>query len=111
MIADRDTIITVAGTSKKEYIEKRVSAALEKTMEEKKTIILNKNEGHKLLSIVSDEDGETKYTAQVIAPIVSLGDPIGAVILLSKENDVRMGDLETKLSNAAASFLGKQMEQ
>jgi AbrB family transcriptional regulator (stage V sporulation protein T) len=111
VIADRDTIITVAGTSKKEYIEKRVSAALEKTMEEKKTIILNKNEGHKLLSIVSDEDGETKYTAQVIAPIVSLGDPIGAVILLSKENDVRMGDLETKLSNAAASFLGKQMEQ
>jgi hypothetical protein len=40
-----------------------------------------------------------------------LGDPIGAVILLSKESDVRMGELETKLSTAAASFLGKQMEQ
>lgn len=111
VIADRDTIITVAGTSRKEYIEKKVSAALEKTMEEKKTVVLNKNGGQKILSVTSDENGETKYTAQVIVPIVSLGDPIGAVILLSKENDVTMGDLETKLSTAAASFLGKQMEQ
>jgi AbrB family transcriptional regulator (stage V sporulation protein T) len=80
-------------------------------MEEKKAVVLNKTEGHRTIGIASDEDGETKYTAQVIAPIVSLGDPIGAVILLSKESDVRMGELETKLSTAAASFLGKQMEQ
>ena len=111
VIADRDTIITVAGASKKEYIEKKVSAALEKTMEEKRLVVLNKNEGQKILSVVQDENGDAKYTAQVIMPIVSLGDPIGAVILLSRENDTRMGELETKLSTAAASFLGKQMEQ
>lgn len=111
VISDRDIIITVAGTSRKEYIEKKVSAALEKIMEEKKSTVLNKSEEQKVLSVTSDEDGEMKYTAQAIAPIVSLGDPIGAVILLSKESDVTMGELETKLCTAAASFLGKQMEQ
>lgn len=111
VIADRDTIITVAGASKKEYYDKRISASLEKTMEEKRAIVLNKNEGGKPISVTADEDGEAKYTAQVIAPIISLGDPIGAVILLSKDSGASMGELETKLSTAAASFLGKQMEQ
>jgi len=111
VISDRDTIISVAGSSKKDYLEKRVSPALEKIMEEKKTVVFNKNEGGRMLSVTADEDGETKYTAQVVAPIVSLGDPIGAVILISKDADGRMGELEAKLSTTAASFLGKQMEQ
>ena len=50
-----------------------------------------------------------KYAAGVVS-IVSEGDPIGAVIILSKESDAKMGDLEMKISDTAASFLGKQME-
>ncbi|WP_275936088.1 stage V sporulation T C-terminal domain-containing protein, partial [Clostridium haemolyticum] len=38
------------------------------------------------------------------------GDAIGAVIIASKEDDVSFGDVEVKLAEAAASFLGKQME-
>lgn len=111
LIADRDAIISVAGASKKEYIERKVSPALEKVMEEKKVVSLSKQDGTKTMSITADEDGETKYTAQVVAPVISLGDPIGAVILISKEANAKMGDLEAKLANTAASFLGKQMEQ
>ena len=37
------------------------------------------------------------------------GDPIGAVILISKDELV-MGDLELKLTEIAAGFLAKQME-
>ena len=58
-----------------------------------------------------EEDGECKYTAQVIAPIIAEGDPIGAVILTSKEPGVTMGDLEIKVAETAAGFLAKQMEQ
>ncbi len=111
LIADRDAIISVAGASKKEYVDKKVSPALEKVMEEKKVVNLSKQDGSKLISVINEEDGEGKYTAQVIAPVISLGDPIGAVVLLSKEANAKMGDLETKLANTAASFLGKQMEQ
>jgi AbrB family transcriptional regulator (stage V sporulation protein T) len=42
---------------------------------------------------------------------VSEGEHIGAVILLSKEPDVKMGDMEVKVAETAAGFLGKQMEQ
>lgn len=38
------------------------------------------------------------------------GDPIGSVILVSKEPDVVMGKLEVKLAETAAGFLSKQME-
>lgn len=47
----------------------------------------------------------------MIAPIIAEGDPIGAVILASKEPDVKMGELELKLAETAAGFLAKQMEQ
>lgn len=110
-IADRDTIIAVAGVPKKELLEKRVSPALEKVMEEKTTVVMSANGESKLINIAADEDGPSKYTAGVISPIISQGDPIGAVILLSKESNAQMGDLETKLAETAASFLGKQMEQ
>lgn len=110
-IADRDTIIAMAGAPKKEMLEKRVSAALEKIMEDKTSILLSNTGDNKMINITADEEGVPKYTSGVIAPIISQGDPIGAVLLLSKEENVHMGDLERKLAETAASFLGKQMEQ
>ncbi|MFZ5354781.1 MAG: stage V sporulation protein T [Bacillota bacterium] len=110
-IADRDTIIAVAGAPKKELLDKRVSPALERIMEEKTTVMMSVAGDSKMISISADEDGASKYTAGVVAPIISQGDPIGAVILLSREPNTQMGDLERKLAETAASFLGKQMEQ
>jgi AbrB family transcriptional regulator (stage V sporulation protein T) len=57
------------------------------------------------------EDGECKYSSEVIAPIIAEGDPIGAVILASKEPEIKMGEMELKLAETAAGFLAKQMEQ
>ncbi|MGB7604509.1 MAG: stage V sporulation protein T [Lutisporaceae bacterium] len=110
-IADRDTIIAMAGAPKKELLEKRVSAALEKIMEDKTPALLSATGENKMINITADEEGAPKYTSGVIAPIISQGDPIGAVLLLSKEENVHMGELEKKLAETAASFLGKQMEQ
>ncbi len=109
MIADRDMIIAVAGGSKKEYLEKRVSKALEKIMEDKKTFIINEQE--KAYALTADEGEDRQYTAQVIVPIIMQGDPIGAVIMISKDPNKLLGDLEMKVGETAANFLGKQMEQ
>ena len=49
-------------------------------------------------------------TASVIFPIISSGDVNGAVVMLSDENDFIPGDIETKLVQTAAEFLGKQLE-
>jgi AbrB family transcriptional regulator (stage V sporulation protein T) len=107
-ISDKDNIIAVIGITKKEYMGKKVSKELEEIIQNKKTINL---ENEKTIKIVEDQEGETTFTAQVASPIVSQGDAIGAVILLSKENQIKMGDVEIKLAETAANFLGKQMEQ
>lgn len=110
-IADRDTIIAVAGAPKKELLDKRVSPALEKIMEDKTTVIMSLTGDNKMVNVAADEEGATKYTSGVVAPIITQGDSIGAVLLLSKDPNAKMGDLEIKLAETAANFLGKQMEQ
>ncbi|HEY9062068.1 MAG TPA: stage V sporulation protein T [Pseudobacteroides sp.] len=109
-IADRDSIIAVSGASKRDFLEKQLSSDIEKVIEEK-SVFLVKSPDEKTISIVADEPGDRRYTAQVVSPIISEGDPIGAVILLSMDPNTRMGEVEAKLAQSASGFLGKQMEQ
>ena len=109
IITDRDHIIAVAGNSKKEYMDKRVSKILEKMMEDRESITLN--EGDTMYPIILEEGEEVGYTAQVISPIITQGDPIGSVIICSKDAGVNMGEVEEKIAATASSFLSKQMEQ
>ncbi len=109
-IADRDTIIAVSGASKKEFLEKSLSSDLERVIEEKTTLVV-KSSDEKTITILADEAPDRKYSSQVVSPIISEGDPIGAVILLSTDPGIKMGEVEAKLAQSAAGFLGKQMEQ
>lgn len=111
LIADRDAIIAVAGAPKKEFLSKAVGSLVERAMEERRTFMMAGPGERPKGSLIGDEEEETRFTAMVIAPIVAEGDPIGAVILCSREPDARMGDLERKLAETAAGFLAKQMEQ
>jgi len=111
-IADRDTVIAVAGGPKKEFLNKPVGSLIEKAMEERKTILVNRPADQKYKgALLGDDEEETRFSAWVIAPIISEGDPIGAVVICSKEPNVELGDLEQKLCETAAGFLAKQMEQ
>lgn len=105
-IADRDQIISVAGGSKKEFLDKGTSEALDKMINLRNPFSASKNDSF-FVSILENDD-EPSYSHQFIAPIISEGDVIGSVILLSP--DTKMGDLENKLAICAANFLGRQME-
>ncbi len=109
-ISDRDTIIAVSGASRKEFLDKSLSQDLEKVIEEKTTVVVRSSD-ERIIPIIAEESADRKYTAQVVSPIISEGDPIGAVIFLSIDPNTRMGELEAKLAQSAAGFLGKQMEQ
>ncbi|MDR3288018.1 MAG: stage V sporulation protein T [Peptococcaceae bacterium] len=113
LIADRDAVIAVAGASKKEYLNKAVGAVVEQAMEGRKTIHIGKAGESQVCKICGEnEEGDTcDLSGEVIAPIIAEGDPIGAVILMSKDPNVKMGELEIKLAETAAGFLAKQMEQ
>lgn len=106
LITDRDVCIAAAGTSKKDFLEKPISTDVEKAMEDRKTIGNMVPGEYQVL-----RDRSEKLSSRVIAPIIAAGDPIGTVILISRDEAVRMGDLETKLAETAAGFLAKQMEQ
>ncbi|WP_019640021.1 stage V sporulation protein T [Paenibacillus fonticola] len=106
LISDRDTMIAVAGASKKEYLDKQISSLLEGSMDGRK-ILLETNSG----SYEIHKDHPETISSFVIAPIISSGDPIGTVVLLNKDEGVKMSELESKMAETAAGFLGKQMEQ
>ena len=42
--------------------------------------------------------------------IISNGDTIGTVILMSKDSSSKMNEVEKKVAQSAATFLGSQME-
>ena len=48
---------------------------------------------------------------EAISPIICEGDVIGAVALVSNNEKIKMGEVEQKLIQSAAGFLGRQMEQ
>jgi AbrB family transcriptional regulator, stage V sporulation protein T len=104
LISDRDEMIAVAGVSKKDYLNRRISAEAEEILNNR-TIVTEKHE--KSLEWVPGQVEQIK--SYCIAPIIANGDPIGAVYLFSKLHF--LGDAETKAAETAAHFLAKQMEQ
>lgn len=106
-ITDRDQIIAVAGGPKKDLIQKNISRQLESLINERETIIAKKEE--KTFVPITTEEIEG-VTVQAIMPIISEGDAIGSVALLSRDSKSKFGDTELKLVSTAAGFLGRQME-
>ena len=106
IISDRDTVIAVAGASKKEFLDKSVGSVLENCMENRKTVIETSSGNIELI-----KDMNETFASYVAAPIIAGGDPIGTVVLLSKDEGVKMSQMEQKMAETAAGFLGKQREQ
>lgn len=106
-ITDRDQIIAIAGGPKKDLLQKNISKQMELTITERTTVVATKEE--KTFIQITTEEIEG-VTVQVVCPIISEGDAIGAVVLLSRDSKAKFGEAEVKLVNTAAGFLGRQME-
>lgn len=85
-------------------MNKSISELLEKTMDQRSSVVESDVKSAQLLDGI-DEDMNS-YT---IGPIVANGDPIGAVVIFSK--DQSLGEVEHKAVETAAGFLARQMEQ
>jgi len=107
-ISDKDQFVAASGSMKRELISKPITPELERVIEDRENLLASK-EDKNFVHIVADDD--TEYNYQVIWPIISEGDAIGSVILLTKDLKVKVGDVENKLASTAAYFLGRQMEQ
>ena len=105
-IVDKDQIIAVSGATKREFLEKHISVDLEKAINARVPIAAERSASN-FVKILED-DSDAAYNHELIVPIISEGDVLGAVLFLS--GDKKMGDVEHKLAQTAAGFLGKQME-
>lgn len=106
-VCDKDNVIAACGACRKELIDKAVSQDIDDLMTKRTKVCLCAGEG-RIPQITADETAQ--FSAAAVAPIISAGDPIGAVMLLSRDEDATMGKAELKAVETAAHFLGKQME-
>ena len=105
LISDNDHIITAAGISKKEVLERRISPTLEEYIEKRKSFYAGKGGENALMPV----EGVEK-SAAVMYPIISAGDVTGSVIMLFNEEKSMPTETENKLIQTAAAFLAKQTE-
>ena len=106
LICDRDTVVAFAGLSKKECTDKKISQEMETVMENRSLYVHEEREKN-LFAL----DGNEKLIGSCAMPVISEGDIIGIVMsVLPEGQDSYPDDVEVKLIQTAAAFLGKQME-
>ena len=104
-VADRDSVISVYGASRKELMDKRISGELEQIMEGRQ--MYQHESGDKKVYAV---DGVENAWISVAVPILSEGDVMGCVMFLATDDSTQFGEVEAKLAATVSKFLGKQME-
>ncbi len=107
LISDRDQFVAAAG-GYKQLLGTPVSKQVDEKNNNREMFLASKGDRN-FISVCDEVEGE--YVHQAIAPIICEGDMIGCVILLENDNKSKMGEVEQKLAQSAAGFLGRQMEQ
>ncbi len=103
IITDKDSVVALAGKNVKDMLNQNISTVVEEVMENRKAQTFT-------TPVLITEDDKSSFESAVIAPIISEGVSIGAVVIASREK-VPMSNMEAKLAETAAGFLARQMEQ
>ncbi|MBQ9249121.1 MAG: AbrB/MazE/SpoVT family DNA-binding domain-containing protein [Oscillospiraceae bacterium] len=104
-ICDRDAVIAISGGARRELMEKPVSPQLGEIMEGRGTY--RHTSGGSSLPVSPADD---KYCLSVAAPILSEGDVMGCVLFITPRGSAPGSEVEQKLAQTIALFLGRQME-
>ncbi|MBR4489603.1 AbrB/MazE/SpoVT family DNA-binding domain-containing protein [bacterium] len=104
-ICDRDSVIAVSGVPRREYADKPLTPELEELME-RRSLFTDRSE-----TPVKITDGGS-HTVSCMMPIITEGDVTGCVASLAAPDSDRpaVTELEMKLIQTAAGFLGRQLE-
>lgn len=103
-VCDTEQIIAVAGQVKKEMLHKPVSPQLDEIIQSKKPF-LSQADNSVLLS------PGLPAAAVAVYPVVSVGDVMGAVMLLKGEKSpAKVSSENAESAKAAAMFLSRQLE-
>ena len=104
-ICDRDAIVSTAGNGSRSLAEKPISRELEQTLNAR-TLYHAPFDAQGLMPTTADSE----YRVEIAAPILSEGDILGGVLFLGQAQQKCATDVEKKLAQTVALFLGKHME-
>lgn len=107
-ICDTDTVLSASGQGKKNLLGKTVSEKMTEIMTSRRSYLANKAEGGDVFPVVND--GEEIPAALVAVPIVTGGDCLGAVLLVSYEEGAVMESSAVKLARLTADIIANQFE-
>ena len=102
IIVDRDKVVAVSGDLRRKCLDKGISSELDKLIESR-VVVSSKEKNN--ISII---DGVSANASYIIAPIITGGDAVGAVIIMSLEEEI--DDFIIKTGIIASKFLGKYIE-
>ena len=103
VICDRDAVIACAGVPKRDYAERKITPEADRVVEGRQFFTPAEGEP---LSIVEGGD-----EVSCLMPIITEGDITGCVASVRAEDHPSVArEVEAKLIQTAAGFLGKQLE-
>lgn len=116
-VTDREAVVASAGVLEQRFANRMsgLPPSLDRIMDGRRPVTLSP-----MTETAPSKDGETGQTPEslwdfgelAVAPIISDGDPVGAVIVASAENGTaRIGEFEIKLAETAAGFMARQLQQ
>ena len=105
-VCDGDSIVAVSGLSKKEYIERRISEEITEFMQHRKDYLRRNGSDFKVPLTDERED----VLCEIVCPIISESECVGAVISLVPANGELPDEEELKVCRTLSSIIGKQME-
>ena len=105
VITDRDNCVAVTGAPRREIQDKQISPELERLMEGRQ--IYQHKPGAETIPLCADG---TAFHVGTASPILSEGDVLGCVIFAEDGESQSPDEIDYKLAQAAAAFLGKHME-
>ena len=105
-IVDKDAVIAVSGVAKKDLLEKNISSEISEVLEDRMTYGYMEGDEHSIPLLNSTD----KYRVNIACPIVSQGEPIGAVVIFSSDQVQNLGEMEEKIAQTSATVLGKMLD-
>ena len=102
VVCDTDGVLFACGDGK------TLSPEIDKLLKERKSYVASEADGGTLIPITVP--GDTNFSAQIVVPVVSGGDCLGAVALLYKEAGARVEADAVKLVRLTAEILANQFE-
>ena len=105
VITDRDNCIAATGAPRRELLERAISPELERLMEGRQ--IYQHKAGETAIPLLAED---RRFSLSTAAPILSEGDVLGCVVFADQGEEPEGGEVDYKLAQSIAGFLGRHME-